>query len=140
MLYPAPLNQSNFLSNEISNKFSFSNSTYNYQACLISNINNGYSSNANYNMQIQAPEHCSRMKSTKGDFYNRSRENNFNSMLKKKNKTRTATSQLLEEIDFHKFCPGCSRFWKKCKCSNIKNRPHPKPYSKFVPPRMQQNK
>lgn len=40
------------------------------------------------------------------------------------------------EINLHKSCPGCLKLWRKCQCSNIKNRPDPKPYSKFIPPRM----
>ncbi|CAF0806840.1 unnamed protein product [Brachionus calyciflorus] len=41
------------------------------------------------------------------------------------------------EINLHKSCPGCLKLWRKCQCSNIKNRPDPKPYCKFIPPRMQ---
>lgn len=40
------------------------------------------------------------------------------------------------EINLHKSCPGCLKLWRKCQCSNIKNRPDPKPYCKFIPPRM----
>lgn len=40
------------------------------------------------------------------------------------------------EVNLHKTCPGCLKLWRKCQCSNIKNRPDPKPYSKFIPPRM----
>lgn len=40
------------------------------------------------------------------------------------------------EVNLHKLCPGCLKLWRKCQCSNIKNRPDPKPYCKFVPPRM----
>jgi len=39
--------------------------------------------------------------------------------------------------NYQKSCPGCDRFWKFCKCSNIKERPDPQPYCKFVPPRLQ---
>lgn len=42
--------------------------------------------------------------------------------------------------NYQKSCPGCDRYWKFCKCSNIKNRPDPQPYCKFVPPRMLKNK
>lgn len=41
-----------------------------------------------------------------------------------------------DQINLQKSCPNCSRYWRNCKCSNIKNRPAPKPYCKFVPPRM----
>jgi hypothetical protein len=41
------------------------------------------------------------------------------------------------EVNFQKACPGCYKQWRYCKCSNIKNRPDPKPYEKFIPPRMQ---
>jgi hypothetical protein len=38
--------------------------------------------------------------------------------------------------DLTKICPSCSKLWRLCNCSNVKNRPAPKPYCKFVPPRM----
>lgn len=40
------------------------------------------------------------------------------------------------EANLTKICPSCSKLWRLCNCSNIKNRPAPKPYCKFVPPRM----
>ena len=47
--------------------------------------------------------------------------------------TKRAT---IDQINLQKSCPNCSKYWRNCKCSNIKNRPDPKPYCKFVPPRM----
>jgi hypothetical protein len=41
------------------------------------------------------------------------------------------------DVNLHKTCPGCFKLWRMCQCSNVKNRPAPKPYSKFIPPRMQ---
>jgi hypothetical protein len=40
------------------------------------------------------------------------------------------------ESNLTKICPSCSKLWRLCNCSNVKNRPAPKPYCKFVPPRM----
>ena len=51
------------------------------------------------------------------------------------NKTKLA-KRSVEPVNLQKSCPNCDRYWKYCKCSNIKNRPDPKPYCKFVPPRM----
>jgi hypothetical protein len=50
--------------------------------------------------------------------------------------SKTRSSKRTSEINLHKSCPGCCKLWKNCKCSNIKNRPAPQPYCKFVPPRM----
>lgn len=50
--------------------------------------------------------------------------------------TKNRGSKRPIEINLHKSCPGCLKLWRKCQCSNIKNRPDPKPYCKFIPPRM----
>ena len=50
--------------------------------------------------------------------------------------SKTRMSKRTVEVNLHKSCPGCCKLWKNCKCSNIKNRPDPKPYCKFIPPRM----
>ncbi len=66
-------------------------------------------------------------------FFNQSsRINKRYSSSKKLNQSKPA--------NYQKSCPGCDRYWKFCKCSNIKNRPDPQPYCKFVPPRMLRNK
>jgi hypothetical protein len=54
--------------------------------------------------------------------------------------SKTRVQKRTSEINLHKTCPGCFKLWRNCKCSNIKNRPDPKPYCKFVPPRMQKKK
>ena len=54
---------------------------------------------------------------------------------KRLNKAKLA-KRSVEPVNLQKSCPNCDRYWKYCKCSNIKNRPDPKPYCKFVPPRM----
>lgn len=48
----------------------------------------------------------------------------------------SAKRTTIDQINLQKSCPNCSKYWRNCKCSNIKNRPDPKPYCKFVPPRM----
>lgn len=50
-------------------------------------------------------------------------------------KTR-ASKRPSAEVNLHKTCPGCMKLWRMCNCSNVKNRPAPKPYAKFIPPRM----
>lgn len=40
------------------------------------------------------------------------------------------------EVNMQKACTSCRRLWQHCRCANIKNRPDPKPYEKFVPPRL----
>jgi len=54
--------------------------------------------------------------------------------------SKTRVQKRTSEINLHKTCPGCFKLWRNCKCSNIKNRPDPKPYCKFVPPRMLKKK
>ena len=51
-------------------------------------------------------------------------------------KNRVSSKRTTDQINLQKSCPNCSKYWRNCKCSNIKNRPDPKPYCKFVPPRM----
>lgn len=50
--------------------------------------------------------------------------------------SKTRMSKRTVEVNLHKSCPSCCKLWKNCKCANIKNRPDPQPYCKFVPPRM----
>lgn len=50
--------------------------------------------------------------------------------------SKTRVSKRAEATNLTKTCPSCSKQWRLCHCSNVKNRPAPKPYCKFVPPRM----
>ena len=67
-------------------------------------------------------------------------ENNSTSLIRRKRSGHVSKSRVprraIETVNLKKSCPGCFKFWKNCTCSNIKNRPDPKPYCKFVPPRM----
>ena len=66
----------------------------------------------------------------------------YPNMIRSKRSGHVSKSRVLvkrsavDQINLQKSCPNCSRYWRNCKCSNIKNRPDPKPYCKFVPPRM----
>lgn len=55
---------------------------------------------------------------------------------KKHHSNRQLNRRSTDPDNCQKACPGCDRYWKFCKCSNIKERPDPKPYCKFVPPRL----
>ena len=68
---------------------------------------------------------------SKSDIYQKSKRSGHVSKVHRVNTKRT-----IDQINLQKSCPNCSKYWRNCKCSNIKNRPDPKPYCKFVPPRM----
>ena len=106
-------------------------------AATLANDGQILSSNTNSSMlfkQVSINNHTSRT------FSSRTFENNSTSVIKRKhsgyvNKSR-GSKRSNETVNLKKSCPSCLKFWKNCKCSNIKNRPNPKPYCKFIPPRM----
>jgi hypothetical protein len=91
---------------------------------------------SNYSSNAKSSQH-------RNEYY---QSNSINTMSVKRTTTKvghvskTRVQKRTSEINLHKTCPGCFKLWRYCKCSNIKNRPDPKPYCKFVPPRMLKKK
>ena len=117
--YPSDYQSSNYHQNKI---------LANSQTAQNGNIEQAYSNNVNYVTQSYANRECS--------FNNYS---SHNASFRRKNGIYANKGRIIQkqaEPNFHKSCPGCYKQWRYCKCSNIKNRPRPKRYEKFVPPRM----
>jgi hypothetical protein len=60
----------------------------------------------------------------------------FENPIRRTRSGHVSKTRVTKRGDLTKVCPSCSKLWRLCSCSNVKNRPAPKPYCKFVPPRM----